>query len=168
MIRRPPRSTQSRSSAASDVYKRQEFRKAVIAGVKSGKGFRLAWVGNQDMDEFEWWCDIVWHCLDGNVPLYFLIEELAAVQNSTGKASKNFGNLCNQSRKYNGIMHWSSQKPAEVSKTVLDQTENFYIGNPGKFCSPERAKILARVAECTPEELFALQDLTFYHCNSKT
>src|SRR5450756_1513709 len=25
MIRRPPRSTQSRSSAASDVYKRQEF-----------------------------------------------------------------------------------------------------------------------------------------------
>src|SRR5665213_4333184 len=26
MIRRPPRSTQSRSSAASDVYKRQEFR----------------------------------------------------------------------------------------------------------------------------------------------
>ncbi len=27
MIRRPPRSTQSRSSAASDVYKRQEFDK---------------------------------------------------------------------------------------------------------------------------------------------
>ena len=29
MIRRPPRSTQSRSSAASDVYKRQEIIKAV-------------------------------------------------------------------------------------------------------------------------------------------
>src|SRR5428012_19143 len=28
MIRRPPRSTQSRSSAASDVYKRQAFRRA--------------------------------------------------------------------------------------------------------------------------------------------
>src|SRR5450756_1941397 len=28
MIRRPPRSTQSRSSAASDVYKRQDFRSA--------------------------------------------------------------------------------------------------------------------------------------------
>src|SRR5450756_276711 len=30
MIRRPPRSTQSRSSAASDVYKRQEFGKIEI------------------------------------------------------------------------------------------------------------------------------------------
>ena len=30
MIRRPPRSTQSRSSAASDVYKRQEALKAEI------------------------------------------------------------------------------------------------------------------------------------------
>src|SRR5450756_699685 len=30
MIRRPPRSTQSRSSAASDVYKRQEFQYQVI------------------------------------------------------------------------------------------------------------------------------------------
>src|SRR5680860_999959 len=30
MIRRPPRSTQSRSSAASDVYKRQQFPNAVM------------------------------------------------------------------------------------------------------------------------------------------
>src|SRR5450756_3215837 len=33
MIRRPPRSTQSRSSAASDVYKRQ-----AVAGVDAGYG----------------------------------------------------------------------------------------------------------------------------------
>src|SRR5450756_2679559 len=31
MIRRPPRSTQSRSSAASDVYKRQDLSRAVDA-----------------------------------------------------------------------------------------------------------------------------------------
>ena len=33
MIRRPPRSTQSRSSAASDVYKRQDERRHRAAGV---------------------------------------------------------------------------------------------------------------------------------------
>src|SRR5450756_1031759 len=35
MIRRPPRSTQSRSSAASDVYKRQgvEWRRLAVAGI---------------------------------------------------------------------------------------------------------------------------------------
>ena len=32
MIRRPPRSTQSRSSAASDVYKRQEEYAALLSG----------------------------------------------------------------------------------------------------------------------------------------
>src|SRR5450756_3245816 len=50
MIRRPPRSTQSRSSAASDVYKRQE-RLAGIPGALSAAlqlaartGARLAWI----------------------------------------------------------------------------------------------------------------------------
>src|SRR5450756_2314161 len=33
MIRRPPRSTQSRSSAASDVYKRQQMGGAAIQGL---------------------------------------------------------------------------------------------------------------------------------------
>src|SRR5450756_1293483 len=37
MIRRPPRSTQSRSSAASDVYKRQQ-----IASVNPGQGYNTA------------------------------------------------------------------------------------------------------------------------------
>ena len=36
MIRRPPRSTQSRSSAASDVYKRQELEDAMAKAVLSG------------------------------------------------------------------------------------------------------------------------------------
>src|SRR5450756_1605306 len=37
MIRRPPRSTQSRSSAASDVYKRQEQRDHRNAGTQVGQ-----------------------------------------------------------------------------------------------------------------------------------
>eukprot|EP00657_Telonema_sp_P-1_P000342 TRINITY_DN10649_c0_g1_i1.p1 TRINITY_DN10649_c0_g1~~TRINITY_DN10649_c0_g1_i1.p1 ORF type:complete len:101 (+),score=62.57 TRINITY_DN10649_c0_g1_i1:39-341(+) len=38
MIRRPPRSTQSRSSAASDVYKRQEDRKCAEKGPVTDPG----------------------------------------------------------------------------------------------------------------------------------
>ena len=47
MIRRPPRSTQSRSSAASDVYKRQAYLKAVysnlvtLAGLEKERGVRI-------------------------------------------------------------------------------------------------------------------------------
>ena len=39
MIRRPPRSTLDRSSAASDVYKRQGYNSRIVAG---------AWVGAED------------------------------------------------------------------------------------------------------------------------
>ena len=38
MMRRPPRSTQSRSSAASDVYKRQAEKEAWLARGLGGKG----------------------------------------------------------------------------------------------------------------------------------
>ena len=51
MIRRPPRSTQSRSSAASDVYKRQiwECRQSLSTGLKSlSKAFCKLVCGNAD------------------------------------------------------------------------------------------------------------------------
>ena len=51
MIRRPPRSTQSRSSAASDVYKRQALKRALRTGSAMGAsrlvvGEMLALVGS--------------------------------------------------------------------------------------------------------------------------
>ena len=39
MIRRPPRSTQSRSSAASDVYKRQTLDNLAARNIRTGFGF---------------------------------------------------------------------------------------------------------------------------------
>ena len=42
MVRRPPRSTQSRSSAASDVYKRQEQWCAEVASELKARGHTLA------------------------------------------------------------------------------------------------------------------------------
>ena len=41
MIRRPPRSTQSRSSAASDVYKRQHYRRPPSEGADTSDSTRL-------------------------------------------------------------------------------------------------------------------------------
>src|SRR5450756_1777570 len=49
MIRRPPRSTQSRSSAASDVYKRQ------ADWVRYDKGRTKYWeIGNENYGDWEW------------------------------------------------------------------------------------------------------------------
>src|SRR5450756_406017 len=41
MIRRPPRSTQSRSSAASDVYKRQDLEELAAVGARESNGDEL-------------------------------------------------------------------------------------------------------------------------------
>src|SRR5664280_1093892 len=49
MIRRPPRSTLSSSSAASDVYKRQEVRLLGSPGLKSSSVFRVTVRGGHAM-----------------------------------------------------------------------------------------------------------------------
>src|SRR5450756_2655586 len=46
MIRRPPRSTQSRSSAASDVYKRQEH---ILLAYQVGVPYMIVFLNKADM-----------------------------------------------------------------------------------------------------------------------
>src|SRR5450756_3170018 len=61
MIRRPPRSTQSRSSAASDVYKRQA---SGIAGAALGLSYLLRAIGDsssgQRLQWLSWLSPIGW------------------------------------------------------------------------------------------------------------
>src|SRR5450756_3166305 len=74
MIRRPPRSTQSRSSAASDVYKRQEkLQKLGMSSSLFGDGDLKA-----VFDAFQWYCSN--HKAEGgkiDLPLFtaYLTEE---------------------------------------------------------------------------------------------
>src|SRR5450756_2792099 len=81
MIRRPPRSTQSRSSAASDVYKRQRqaLREADLSGQfqrpKAGFFAKVAWtLGQQSSQLFslgriETPLDGQWYCRPGRQAL---------------------------------------------------------------------------------------------------
>src|SRR5450756_42923 len=52
MIRRPPRSTQSRSSAASDVYKRQKYAKYPPEGIRSAGGGRWRFWAGADYPQY--------------------------------------------------------------------------------------------------------------------
>mgnify|MGYP007112058687 CR=1 FL=1 len=54
MIRRPPRSTQSRSSAASDVYKRQGGDGAVESEGVADRDHRVADLGVLGITELQW------------------------------------------------------------------------------------------------------------------
>lgn len=141
-----------------------EMLRAVKRALKSGKGFRIAWTGEVDVEIFERWCGLVWECLDGDKPTYIIIEELSDVQPSAGKATFYFGQICRKSRKYNGRMHWTSQRSQEVSKTVYDQTLSYYIGFPNDTAPRTTVERLARTAKCPngAEDLYALSELQFY------
>eukprot|EP00658_Telonema_sp_P-2_P026480 TRINITY_DN2069_c0_g1_i1.p1 TRINITY_DN2069_c0_g1~~TRINITY_DN2069_c0_g1_i1.p1 ORF type:complete len:153 (+),score=24.71 TRINITY_DN2069_c0_g1_i1:142-600(+) len=72
MIRRPPRSTLSSSSAASDVYKRQEYGGAEAGMVVQGNG---TWMGHLFpamvlLATGTWWGTAALHRNRGRTPLY--------------------------------------------------------------------------------------------------
>ena len=139
--------------------------RAVLAGIKSGQGFRIAWSGDVSLEIFNAWCRLVWQCLDGNVPTWVIIEELADVQPSAGKATQEFGELCRKGRKYGARLHWTSQRSQEVSKTVFDQTQIYYIGYPNDTAARPYVERLARIAGCPSgaEDLYALEPLQFWY-----
>lgn len=141
----------------------RSFVQAVKAGLKSGKGFRLAWAGDVTEELFEKFCAVCWAVLDGERELHILIEELADVQKA-GKAGHWFGQLCRKSRKYGGVIHWTTQRSQEISKTVFSQTDNFYIGFPSRAATPQQVAELARLvgADGGADALRKLQPLEFY------
>ena len=107
---------------------KRAFIRALMAGLKSGKGFRIAYAGGVDVGDFEWWCKAVWAALDGQNITYVVVEELSEVCLSVAKASPEAARLLNQGRKYGMRFHGTSQKPQEISKTYYDQCPIKYIG----------------------------------------
>lgn len=118
----------SHDHKAEHIDSKAEYKRAVIAAIKWGRGFRLAYSGGNGVDDFEWWCSVVWAALDGNHITYAIAEELSAVCASAAKASPVAAVLLNQGRKYGMRFHGVSQKPQEISKTFYDQCEVLHIG----------------------------------------
>ncbi|MBQ0721016.1 MAG: hypothetical protein KBT88_03525 [Gammaproteobacteria bacterium] len=136
---------------------KKAFTKAIKLGLKSGKGFRIAFSGGVDIADFEWFCSVVWVSLDGNRLTYVIAEELSEVCASVGKASPFAARLLNQGRKYGMIFHGTSQKPQEISKTYYDQC-------PFKWIGPQigaNIKKFAKEIGGKDDDIKALDDLEF-------
>ncbi len=136
----------------------EEYRKAVISGIKSGKGFRIAYSGSVTVDAFEQWCRIAWAVLDGRKMTYCIIEELADVSPSSAKATPAFGELLRRGRKYGARLHIVSQRGAEISKTVYTQCPIKFIGQQ----EGNDIKNMAIHAGVSPENIKVLRPLQFY------
>ena len=153
----------SHDHKAVHIDSRAAYVRAVAGGLKSGKGFRLAYSGEGGPDAFEWWCRVVWAALDGDHLTYVLAEELSAVCKSAAKAGPEAARLLNQMRKYGGIFHGTSQKPQEIAKTFYDQCEVLHIG---KQRGPLVQKF-ARELGLQPADIDGLQELEFWRLDPK-
>jgi hypothetical protein len=111
-------------------------KKAVLSRQKgSKKSVRLSFTTKIDsfdkkefIAEFEWFCKVVWAALDGNYDTYIFLEELAACSESASKASPALGIIMTQGRKYGAIVHYTTQRPAGISKDVYTQTNSYLVG----------------------------------------
>jgi hypothetical protein len=134
-------------------------RRGIERNLKTGAGFRVAFSGPRTVENYEWWCEVVWRSLDGRYRTYALAEELSAVSVSTAKATPMAAVLLNEMRKYGGVFHGTTQRPQEIPKTYFEQCENKYVGQQ------KTLKQLKRMAEeigVTVEQLKALEKLQFF------
>ena len=139
------------------IESRAAYAKAVAAAVKSGKPFRLLWSGANDLKTWEWWCNLVFVALDGRFQTEILIEELADVSPSAGKATPKFGELIRRARKYGGALTMATQRGTEISKTVYTQAAEFWIGRQEATDIPR----MARLAAVSEQRLTAVANLHY-------
>lgn len=114
---------------------RAEFARNVLAAVKSGKGFRLGLSVNPTVENFEWFCEVVWAALDGKKDTLIVIEELADVS-SSGKPSNEFGRLIRVGRKYGAVLMPATQRPQDISKTLFTQVSRMWCGLVSSYDQP--------------------------------
>ena len=143
---------------------KKQFIRLLKKGIQSGKGFRLAYAGN-NVDDFEWLCGVVWAVLDGEQETFFIAEELSQVCPSAAKATPKAAMLLNQGRKFGLIFHGVSQKPQEIAKTYFDQCEQKYIGCFRGDNAVKMAKFLGK--HKTAADIEALPPLSFIYDDGK-
>ncbi|MEN0037467.1 MAG: hypothetical protein AAGC78_10370 [Cellvibrio sp.] len=154
----------SHDHKAHHIDSKTTYANQVKEAIKSGKPFRLAFSGGDgSIEDFEWWCSVVWVALDGNCETFVVVEELSAVCSSIGKASPNAAKLLNQGRKFGMRFHGITQKPQEISKTFYDQTEIFWIGQQ----RGDNVKKCAKLLGLKEPEIEKLQSLEFWRLDPK-
>lgn len=142
-----------------------DFFRALKKANASGRGFRIAYTGEGTPDLFEDWCAAVWSILDGHKLTYMVAEEFGAVCHNAGpllmSQSPNHKRLWQESRKYGGIWHCTSQRPQSITKDAIENAGEIYAGSMGTLA----AKRVGAEIEVDPKELRATQPGDFWYWN---
>lgn len=122
----------------------------------TGRGYRLAYSGVNDLAAYLVWCKVAAQILNGRWLTYMIVEEMADVSPHAGTAPPPAKKLLNQCRKYGGVFHGTSQKPQEISKTYYENCDVRFIG---RVRSMSQKKKMAEELGLTVPEFDALENI---------
>lgn len=120
--------------------------------------FSVGYSGLNTPEAFELFCGAVFEVLDGEKETVVICEEMSDVTNS-GKAKPHLGSLMRRGRKFGMIFFGVSQKPQEVSTTVYDQCNFFYVGRLKRL----GAQRINEETDLEKDGIRQLPDLAFCH-----
>lgn len=129
----------------------------------SGKGYRIAYIGEAAPDLFEDWAKGVWSVLDGRNLTDLLIEEYSDCCRGPGLLSatreRYHRRLWTQSRKYGGILTATTQRPQLISNDSIGNAAEMWAGS----MDFPAAKRIAGEIGCSRDEIIELDVGQFFH-----
>ncbi|WNZ54157.1 hypothetical protein QT397_14775 [Microbulbifer sp. MKSA007] len=112
--------------------KLSEFFRGLASAERSGKAYRVAYVGDAHPNYFEKWAQAAWSVLDGNRLTYLLVEEYSNCCRTPGtlEIERDYHHrmLWTQARKYGGVIHATSQRPQLITKDALGNAGHIWAG----------------------------------------
>ncbi len=109
---------------------KKEFIHALFKARSKRAPFKIAYIPESaNSDELEFFCSVVWSLGDGRrAPFHAVIEELASCVETAGKLKGKAGELLRGGRQFGIVVHTVFQRTQEVPKTVVSQSDTWWVG----------------------------------------
>lgn len=132
---------------------------ALGSATASGKQYSISLGARPCVEGFERFCRAVWAVACSTRPMTVVIEELADVTRSAGKASPAWGELIRRGRKYGVTILAVTQSPTEISKTVYRNVGAKWVG----MCETEAERMrMAAELDISRSKMAVMSPLEYY------
>lgn len=141
-------------------YDMREFMIAAMQARRKRASFRIALTVEATKKNLAAFCAFVWTLGDGGRVLHLVLEELAVCELGSGKAEGALNKLCVLGRKFGFILHSVYQRPQQVPKTVISQSNRIWCG---KQKTSLDAKYISNEIDLTVEQIKSLKPLEYFY-----
>jgi hypothetical protein len=142
-----------------------ELHGLIIANLKTGARFRVAYVGPISRDHFSIFCKLAWVWLRAKKKRWLVVEELADVTNP-GKAPQFWGEILRKGRDpHQANVIGLTQRPAESDSTIAG---NCALIHSGFQSFPRDRKTISEYLDVPVAQVAALSECEWIERNMRT